>query len=87
MKQPPIPILKGAPCVGASLHSLHVFSGFGRRTSSEAQTTSSPGVYCYQLPWLGLRLELERLEPELGTIWASPRLNGSCCPFEDEVGT
>ena len=35
MKQLPFPVLKVCPCVGMSLCSLHVPSGFGGRTGSE----------------------------------------------------
>ena len=39
MKQLPIVVSKGFPCVGASLYSLHVPSGFGGRTRCEVNTS------------------------------------------------
>ena len=38
MKQLPVPVLKGCPCVGASLYSLFVPSGFGGSPGSDVST-------------------------------------------------
>ena len=41
MKQLPIPVLKGCPCLETSLFSLCVPSGFGGRAGSDVNTSHS----------------------------------------------
>ena len=70
MKQLPIPVLKACPCVGASLYSLCVLSGFGGRAGSEVSVGCfSPGLRWRLPPWLGVWLEPEGLKWETDESW------------------
>ena len=67
MQQLPILVLKGCPCVEASLHSLHVPSGFGERAGSEVIMGHIFPRVCWQLLcWWEVGVEMEGLEPEPG---------------------
>ena len=65
MKQIPIVILKVCPCVRGSLYSLCVPSGFDGRTGFDMNTSQIfPQGVLAAITIVGVRLEMEGLEPE-----------------------
>ena len=81
MKQFSILVLKGCPCVGASLDSLHVPSGFGGRAGSDMSTSHIfPQGVLAASTLVGYGLEMEGLKPEPGVTQTSPQLSGHHCP-------
>ena len=85
MKQLPIPVLKGCPCLETSLFSLCVPSGFGGRAGSEVSTGQvfRQGVLVAITFFEGL--EMEGLEPEPHVSWASPVISGCHHPLRGRI--